>query len=44
MAKDVVRGIYSLFTWSKQKWLFWRAGPAFIQPIRTIWKVFIQPL
>jgi len=29
---------YSLFTWSKQTWLFW--GPAFTQPIRTIWMVF----
>jgi len=29
---------YSLFTWSKQKWLF--GGLAFIQPIRAICKVF----
>jgi len=30
--------IISLFTWSKQKWLFWR--PAFFQPIRAFWKLF----
>jgi len=30
--------LISLFTWSKQKWLFWRDG--FIQPI---WKVFKNP-
>jgi len=30
--------LYSLFTWSKQKWLFWR--PSFFQPIRDFWKLF----
>jgi len=35
------KGFSSLFTWSKQKQLF--GGPAFIQPIKTIWKVFKKP-
>jgi len=32
---------HSLFTWSKQKWLFWRAGffPA-IQSFRKLFKFF----
>jgi len=30
--------INSRFKWSKQKWLFWRAG--FFQPIRAFWKLF----
>jgi len=38
---EKVCSTYSLFTWSKQKWPF--GGPAFIQPIRTIWKVFKKP-
>jgi len=30
--------IYSLLTWSKQKWFF--GGLAFFQPIRAFWKLF----
>jgi len=38
MQEQIFNSIFSLFTWSKQKWLLWRTG--FFQTIRAFWLLF----